>query len=176
MAELKVGGEVDGYCTKCKMILAHTVLAVWAGAIKRVRCNTCMGEHAYHKGEPGTSSPSSKPSRPRSPATSKPRVEEPKILASYTELMEGKDRASAQTYSIKARYSAGELVQHPTFGLGGVAAVRGLEKVDVAFPTSIKTLLHNKGSTPTMTRPPAPKRPDVVEEEGDPAAETSDES
>lgn len=177
MSELKVGGEVDAYCTKCRMMLAHTVLAVWAGEIKRVRCNTCMGEHAYRRGEPGSAA--SKPSRPRAAAAEKPArpAESAAVSSSYEELISGKDRSSARPFNVKQKYAIGDLLQHPTFGLGVVAAVRGPDKVDVAFPHSLKTLAHNKGSGPVaLAKPPPPRRPDVeVAEEGDPAAETSDE-
>ncbi|HEY3446538.1 MAG TPA: hypothetical protein VGK67_09235 [Myxococcales bacterium] len=185
MSELKVGGEVEGYCTKCKMVLAHTVLAIWAGQIKKVRCNTCMGEHAFRKAEPGaaTSSPSSpKPSKPRAVAASKPKAAAAaEVSSSYEELVSGKDRSSARPFNLKQKFAVGDLMQHPTFGLGVVAAARGLDKIDVAFPGSVKTLQHNKGAGPASFARPLPARtPDVAipedESKQDPAAETSDET
>lgn len=177
MAELKVGGEVDAFCTKCKMVLAHTTLAVWAGEIKRVRCNTCMGEHAYRRSEPGASSSAAKPARAK--AAAKPKA--PAVAAvssSYEELMEGKDRGSARSYNVKEKFAVGELVKHPTFGLGVVAAARGVDKIDVAFPGAVKTLVHNKGAPPQTFAKPPPRRP-IIESpsdaNADPAAETSDE-
>ncbi len=163
---LKVGGEVDAFCTKCKMVLAHTVLAIWAGDIKRVRCNTCMGEHAFRKSEPGSSSTSSTPraTKPRAKAADKPKAAEVAAAAGYDNLIAGKDRSTARRYDLKQKFAVGELVQHPSFGLGVVAAVRGLDKIDVAFPSTVKTLMHNKGAAPTsFARPAAPKRPDVEE-------------
>lgn len=185
MAELKVGGEVDSYCTKCKMVLAHTVLAVWAGQIKKVQCNTCGGQHAFRRAEPGASSPSSssgpKASRPRSSAADRPKaVAAPAVSSSYDELVAGKDRTSARAFNVKLKFAVGDLVQHPTFGLGVVAAARGPDKIDVAFPGTIKTLQHNKGGAPaTLAKPPPPRTADVaVPEDGakgeDPAADTSD--
>lgn len=43
----RVGGEVDAACTKCKMLLGHTILAMVGSRIARVRCNTCQGEHNF---------------------------------------------------------------------------------------------------------------------------------
>lgn len=161
MAEIKVGGEVDAFCTKCKMVLAHTVLAIWAGNIKRVRCNTCMGEHAYRRSEPGAAAP--KPVHPKAPKATKAAAHEAIVASSYDELLAGRDRFSARSYDLKERFAVGDLIQHPTFGLGVVAAARGLDKLDVAFPSSVKTLLHNRGAGPaTFAKPPPPKRPDVV--------------
>ncbi len=190
MAELKVGGEVDAYCTRCRMLLAHTVLAIWAGQIKKVQCNTCGGQHAFRRGEPGASSSSSSSSssgasRPRSAAAERPRAAAaPEVPSSYDELLAGRDRSSARPFNVQQKFAVGELVQHPTFGLGVVAAARGLDKIDVAFPSTVKTLQHNKGAGPAgFARPPPPRVPDVAlagedraSAEPDPAAETSDEA
>src|SRR5262245_65118967 len=54
----KVGGEVDAFCTRCKMTLAHTILAMVGQTIARVQCNTCGGQHAY-RSAPGTTKPRS---------------------------------------------------------------------------------------------------------------------
>jgi hypothetical protein len=170
MSEVKVGGDVDGYCTKCKMILGHTVLAIWAGQIKRVRCNTCKGEHAYHRGEPGTASP--KVSRPRAPAAAKPKAPAAEGVSSYDELMGGKDRSSARPFSLQEKFAVGDLVKHPTFGLGVVAAARGIDKIDVAFPDSVRTLQHNKGAGPkTLAKPPPPRPVPAGEDDGKDAEE-----
>ena len=179
MSELKVGGEVDAFCTKCKLVLAHTVLAVWAGQIKRVRCNTCMGEHGYRRGAPGASA--AKPAHPRATAAPKSKAAaEPTVPRSYVELLAGRGASSARRYNLKEKFAVGELVQHPSFGLGVVGAARGLEKIDVAFPGGVKTLLHNKGAGPAELAKPLPsKQPDVEladdAHQPDPAAETSDE-
>lgn len=179
MAELKVGGEVDAFCTRCKMVLAHTILAVWAEQIKKVRCNTCMGEHSFRSAQPGAK----KEARPRSSSASASSASKPTekaSISSYESLIAGKSRASARRYSPKEKFEVGELVEHPSFGLGVIAAARGLDKVDVAFPGTVKTLLHNRGTAPApLARPPQPRQADVEVQEdaanGDPTAETSDE-
>ena len=43
----KVGDNIDGWCTRCKLVLTHTIEAVVGGKITRVHCNTCRGQHAY---------------------------------------------------------------------------------------------------------------------------------
>src|SRR5687768_7394873 len=48
MKALSAGGEIDAWCTKCRMDLGHRIVALVAGAPKRVICQTCFGEHAYH--------------------------------------------------------------------------------------------------------------------------------
>ena len=185
MAELKVGGEVDSYCTRCKLTLAHTVLAIWASQIKRVRCNTCMGEHAYRSagGSSSTSSAgrtSAAAPRAARASTPAPSRAEKAAAASYSELIAGKNRARARRYSLNDKYEVGEVIEHPTFGVGVVAAKRGLDKIDVAFPATARTLLHDRGTPHApLAKPVAPRVPDVrLEDEGhepDPTEDTSDE-
>ncbi|MGB8933052.1 MAG: hypothetical protein WCC48_17540, partial [Anaeromyxobacteraceae bacterium] len=43
----KVGGEVDALCTKCELVLAHTVIAMVGEVPVKVECNTCHGVHRY---------------------------------------------------------------------------------------------------------------------------------
>lgn len=159
MATPKVGGEVDAFCTRCKMDLAHTILAMVGTKIARVRCNTCGGDHAF-RGPPGTTDkvPASRASGSR--AASTPRAERPeKVVISFEEQLAGKDIANAPKYSPKDAYKVDQVIQHPTFGLGLVTAVRG-DKMDVAFKAETKTLVHARGGVPTERpafHPPAAK-------------------
>ena len=44
---LEPGSYTPAYCTRCKAALRHTIVALVGGVPKRVRCNTCGGEHVY---------------------------------------------------------------------------------------------------------------------------------
>jgi hypothetical protein len=134
MATHKVGGEVDSFCTKCKLHLAHTVLAMVGIKIVRVRCNTCGGDHAFR----------STPSRTRAP--SQTRGSHERVVISFEQLLAGKDVAHAAKYSPKAAYGLDQIIDHPTFGLGIVSAVRE-DKVDVVFKADQKTLVHGRGES-----------------------------
>jgi hypothetical protein len=134
MATLRTGGEVDAFCTKCRMTLAHTILAmVGATQIARVQCNTCGGQHAYRR-EDGSKA---KPASPRAP---QPRKE----VISWDRRVAELDPAKARKYTPRETFSADELISHPTFGLGIVSAVRQ-DKIDVAFKAFEKTLVHARG-------------------------------
>ena len=37
----KTGGEIDAYCAKCKLDLAHRIIAMVGEAVKKVECKTC---------------------------------------------------------------------------------------------------------------------------------------
>src|SRR5438132_6192635 len=50
----KVGGSIDSWCGKCKMVLAHTIEAMVGEKPARVTCNTCKSQHTYKAQAPGT--------------------------------------------------------------------------------------------------------------------------
>jgi hypothetical protein len=149
MATHKVGGEVDAQCTRCKLTLAHTILAMVGPKIARVRCNTCGGDHVYRAAPGVTDRPSSsstaRAARASSGAASPTKAE--KIIISFEEQLAGKDVANAPKYSPKDTYQVDQVIQHPTFGTGFVTAVRG-DKVDITFRTDTKTLVHGRGGPP----------------------------
>jgi hypothetical protein len=156
MATHKVGGEVDALCTRCKMTLAHTILAMVGTKIARVRCNTCGGDHAYRAAPGATDRPTASRSTSSRASTSKAEKAE-KVVISFEEQLSGKDIANAPKYSPKDTYKVDQVIQHPTFGLGLVTVVRG-DKVDVAFKAETKTLVHGRGGAPAERpafQPPA---------------------
>jgi hypothetical protein len=147
----KVGGEVDAFCTRCRLTLAHTILAMVGTKIARVRCNTCNGDHVY-RSAPGTTDKPSASSRASSGGTSTRATRarataEEKIIISFEEQLAGKDIANAPRYSPKDTYKVDQVIQHPTFGLGLVTAVRD-NKVDITFKSERKTLVHGTGGAP----------------------------
>ena len=140
----QVGGEVDSFCGKCKMLLAHTVLAMVGKAIARVRCNTCGTDHAFRKA-PGSAAPAALRSTARGTRT----------MIGFAAQIEARGEAGARPYSPQATFQVDELIAHPTFGLGIVRAVRR-DKVDVAFKASERKLIHGRaGNGPGTEHPPA---------------------
>jgi hypothetical protein len=50
--KVRLGDVVDDYCSRCRLLMNHGVMAVGPGGeILKVRCNTCMNEHPYRKGK-----------------------------------------------------------------------------------------------------------------------------
>src|SRR5512143_1569087 len=94
--KLKAGSTVDGWCTKCKLVLAHTIEAMVDGKITRVHCNTCRGQHAYRADAPGSSAKpaaAGRKSAPRKTADAAPKRSE------YETLLRGRTAAAARTYA-----------------------------------------------------------------------------
>jgi len=143
----RVGGEIDAACGKCEMNLAHTIIAMVGPKVVKVRCNTCSNEHTYRGQQPlvklqsfaaprRSSSSSSSSSSPRRAAA---------VLISWDEQFKGKDLSRARKYSPRETFVVDDVVDHPTFGLGLVRAVRD-GKVEVAFKQEEKILVHARPS------------------------------
>jgi hypothetical protein len=134
---IKVGGEVDSFCTKCEMLLAHTVHAVVDGRPVKVECNTCHGVHRY-KGPAGASAPRSAAATADRPAREKP------VAIAFEELL-GARRAAPQPYSPKKTFKMDDVIDHPTFGRGFVSAIRDAGKVEITFRSDVKVLVQGRG-------------------------------
>ena len=135
---------MDSFCARCKLTLAHTILAMVGAKIARVRCNTCGSDHAFR----------STPGRTR--AASTPRATHERVVLSFEEQLAGKDVAHAARYTPKDSYRVDQVIDHASFGVGIVTAVRE-DKVDVVFKFAQKTLVHGRGeghaSHPTFDHP-----------------------
>jgi hypothetical protein len=139
---LKVGGEVDGFCTRCEMTLAHTIIAMVDGRPVKVECNTCHGVHRFRGDLPRSASARS-PTQAGTAAAK--RVRERPSTLSFDEALRGRNLAMAQRYSPRATYQLDQVIEHPTFGLGWVSAIRDATKVEVTFRTDVKVLVQGKG-------------------------------
>jgi hypothetical protein len=139
MESYHVGSNIDSWCTKCKLVLAHTIEAISAGQIKRVQCNTCRGKHQYKSEQPGTKP--AKISAMRSSKSSSANKSKSKV-SDLSRLMRGKRPEEAAPYNAKTHFVKGDLVEHTVFGLGIVVDHRDAQKIEVLFPTGPKVLVH----------------------------------
>lgn len=123
----RVGGEVDAFCTRCGLLLGHTVIAMVGAQPVKVECNTCHAVHAFRVG--GTAP---RPARQRTPSRG------------FDELLAARDAAGARRYSPRETYGMGQVLDHPQFGRGFVSALRDGAKVEVTFRAGVKTLVHGR--------------------------------
>lgn len=135
METYNVGSNIDSWCTRCKLLLAHTIEAVAAGIIKRVMCNTCRGKHQFKGDLPGV-----KKSRPSLKST--PAGKSRSKASDFERLLSGKDRDNAAPYSVRAHFSKGDVINHATFGKGIVVEDKDVQKIEVLFETGPKILVH----------------------------------
>lgn len=138
------GDEVDSKCTKCKMVLAHVIVAMVGDQIARVKCNTCNGEHAYRPPPSASEATAKRRRAERKAAVADATVGEVKA-EDYERLIQGHDLSKAAKYSMKAPLTHNDVIDHSKFGVGLVVEMREGNKVQVAFPDGGKVLVHSRG-------------------------------
>lgn len=50
---MRLGDDVDDYCSRCKLSTTHSVVSLVGEDVKKVRCRTCGYEHNYRKNRGG---------------------------------------------------------------------------------------------------------------------------
>lgn len=153
MKPLSAGSEIDAWCTKCRMDLGHRIVAMVAGAPKRVVCQTCGGEHAYRAPRSSASvapfvrrkdgeAPAAKRTAPAGVRAAQKAREEEERYGAWAQHTLGKTVDAFTRYSMDEKLAVGQLVLHPKFGEGYVEAVNEDAKVSVMFRDGRRTLAH----------------------------------
>lgn len=130
----RIGQEINAYCGKCKLERTHTVAAMEAdGSVKKVACTMCGSFHNYKQAKTASDG-NGKPAR--ATGTRKGRT-----ATSIDSLLD--PSRPAKPYSMSSSFAAGDLINHPSFGLGAVELTRPPNKMEVIFREGRKTLVHN---------------------------------
>lgn len=151
---LHAGGEVDSWCTKCKLVLNHRIIAMLGPSPKRVECSTCMSHHNYRPRAPGERAPAAgtrssagprstaAPRGPRSAAAAAARAHEAAIERErqWEKAISGRALSDFRPYSVATTFSEGELIQHKKFGEGLVMRVVDPSKVEILFRDEARVL------------------------------------
>jgi hypothetical protein len=136
MTKIAVGSDVEAYCTKCKMVLAHTVIALQGTKPRRVKCNTCEGTHNYRATKPLAKAPAKKPAKAKAPGK--------RTRQSWNEVMQEASAKPHKTYSMSGSFGEGDWIEHTTFGLGCVQTFTPPNKITVRFADSTRMLICNQ--------------------------------
>jgi hypothetical protein len=148
---LRAGGEVDSWCTKCKLVLNHRVIAMVGGTPVRVECSTCMSHHNFRARAPGDKAPttstratggSSSTSGPRSTRSSVTKAQQAALdrEKSWEKAVSGKTVAEFRNYRVDETFAEGDLVRHKKFGDGVVTRILDAKKVEILFKDEPRTL------------------------------------
>lgn len=138
MEKHSVGKEIVTYCSRCKLDLAHMIVAMKDEFnIHKVMCKTCKSTHGYKNKT--LDKVLKKASAPRRKTTKKTQT----VAEIWNESI-SKATKAAQTYSVRAQFTQGDLIDHPKFGTGYVEKCLDQNKIEVIFQTDIKILIHNK--------------------------------
>ena len=138
MNNIASGNDIDAYCTKCKMVLAHVVVAEVGAKPRRVKCNTCGGEHNYRAEKPVAKTAVKSEKAPKKPSTRKTRQ-------SWEEIMNEAASKPHKKYAMSGNFSEGDWIEHAKFGLGCVQAFVPPNKITVRFADETKLLVCNQG-------------------------------
>ena len=152
--ELKVGGELDAWCTTCRLMKWHTIVALVDGKPAKVECQGCGKQHQYRAQPPGAGDKGEKPPRaPRARAAKSAAAATPPV--EFEALLAGRD-GDARPYSPNDTYALNDVVRHPTFDLGVVTATPAPQKIEVTFRGGgKKILLHDRGAAAGVHARPA---------------------
>lgn len=148
---LRAGGEVDSWCTKCKLVLNHRVIAMVGGTPVRVECSTCGSHHNYRPRAPGEKAPStssrststtSTTSGPRSTRSSVTKAQQAALdrEKSWEKATLGKTANEFKPYRVDQMFAEGDLIRHKKFGDGIVTKVIDPKKVEILFKDEPRTL------------------------------------
>jgi len=136
------GDPVESQCTRCKALLNHTIIALVAGKVARVKCNTCGSEHNHRPAkEPKVAvvkgPKAEKVARaPRAKAVKVPAISDEEI---WEGLIRPLDPDLAVPYNMEGKFRANSLLAHPTFGIGMVSSSQ-TGKIEVVFKMGRKLL------------------------------------
>jgi hypothetical protein len=137
MTKIAVGTDVEAYCTKCKMVLAHIIVAMQGLKPRRVKCNTCNGEHNYRAEKPVPKTAVKKPKAAKKTTTKKTRQ-------SWEEVMQEAASKPHKKYSMSGSFGDGDWIEHSKFGLGCVQSFVAPNKITVRFADATRLLVCNQ--------------------------------
>jgi hypothetical protein len=143
---LRVAGEVDSWCTKCRLVLNHRIVSMKNGKAYQVECLTCRGQHIWRAGAPGDrpAGGSERPARTGSSGSSGPRSTRVTPAMRHEQTWEkaiaGRGVNEFKAYNTGATFREGDLLRHKKFGDGVVTRVVDAGKVEVLFRDEAKTL------------------------------------
>ncbi len=137
----KVGGDTLSWCGKCRLELAHVIVAMIDGRPARVQCKTCKAQHGYKR--VGATEIAVAKKRAAKTRSTEPKKTVVKAAVFWEERVAQLSAKVPRPYAVSERFDATDLLEHPTFGLGVVETIRG-EKIVVLFRDGEKTLIHGK--------------------------------
>ena len=117
-----VGDDITAWCTKCKLELGHTIVAMVENAPKRVECNTCHGKHNYRL-KPVTRT------RTTAKRTTRKRITPEVMYNEYLERLTGGAPYSTKHYKINDNFEKDNIIEHSKFGTGIVISVIQPKKI-----------------------------------------------
>jgi hypothetical protein len=148
---LRVAGEIDSWCTKCRLVLNHRIVSMKNGKAHQVECLTCRAQHLWRPHAPGEkpaadggrSRTSSVPAGAGSAGKStRPQRATPALRheQQWEKAIAGRGVNEFKPYNVGGSFNEGDLLRHKKFGDGVVTRVIDAHKVEVLFRDEARTL------------------------------------
>jgi len=115
------GENIVSLCTKCKLGLDHTIVAMEGESIAKVKCKTCGSAHRYRD-----------PADPKKTRIPKKKEGAEKTVEMLWETCLASAKGRERSYDMGGKYRVGDVVLHDTFGKGVVRKIY-INKCDVLF-------------------------------------------
>jgi hypothetical protein len=144
---LRVAGEVDSWCTRCRLILNHRIVSIDRAKPHQVECLTCRTQHLWRPkapGEPGAvagergraaSGPSQRGASQHGRSGIAARHER-----EWEQAVVGRGVMEFKAYDVRTTFAQGDLIRHKKFGDGAVIRIIDGKKVEVLFRDETRTL------------------------------------
>jgi len=133
----RVGQELSAYCGKCKDERTHIVAAMDGEVVRRVTCSMCGSTHNYKvKPVAAADSAAGGDAAPVKRKTGSRRAKEANAFTIDP-------KRPVKSYDMNNIFAAGDVINHPKFGLGAVETALPPNKIEVRFQEGKKMLLHN---------------------------------
>jgi hypothetical protein len=127
-SKLKVGGDVEAWCSPCGELKEHSIVAMVGDVPKQVVCQSCNSRHNYRTtparktaAEVAAATPSYFASTGGSREAT--RRDEEKAAAQRALANEVAVATEVRTFDPKGRYKSGEIILHPEHGRGKIETV-----------------------------------------------------
>ncbi|UTF51159.1 hypothetical protein NLA06_04480 [Desulfomicrobium sp. ZS1] len=135
--QIQAGSSVESLCKKCKTVTDHHVVVMAGEKIAKVECKVCNARHAYV-------SPTAEP-KVKKPATPRPKKAALASTKQALALAEQWEKlvtpcAKPLTYSMERTFQIGDVIDHPTFGLGYVQKLMKPCTAEIQFKDAIRNM------------------------------------
>jgi hypothetical protein len=146
---LRVAGEVDGWCTKCRLVLNHRIVSMKNGKPHQVECLTCRAQHLWRPNAPGDTPATAGPGNGRTKSAAARATQSgrpPRVTNAmrqeqqWEKAIAGRGPTEFKTYNVGGNFREGDLLRHKRFGDGVVLRVIDAHKVEVLFRDEPRTL------------------------------------
>ncbi len=135
----QVSEDIVAYCTRCKLDLAHVIVALDGKKVKKVLCKTCDKEHVYKAPKKGKAPPKKKKTKAK--AKAKPKKITISPLEEWEKAMELSKDAPISVYEQDGTFKEGDKVDHRSFGKGLITKLILPNKLEVIFEEGTKFMI-----------------------------------